>query len=177
MLVIDIYTLLFVYALYFLEEVLIYTFNAVQPQDILRVERALGDVVTSQDIFSFCNAYPCAVRDLVYPFFLASHLDLRLVIHRRIYRNYSSVSFTYHSKTLRLPCLEQLLYSRQTVSDIRSGNSACVEGSHRQLSTRFTDRLSCSYTYSFTDINTFACSKVSSIALSTYTCSAVASHY
>ena len=39
MLVVDVYTLLFVYSLYLLEKILIYTFDAVKSQYVVRVER------------------------------------------------------------------------------------------------------------------------------------------
>ena len=176
-LIVDIYTLLLVYTLYFLQQVLIYAFYTVESQDILRIKRSSRDVVASQDVVPFRYTDPCSVRNFVNTFLFASYLDLSFIIHCRLNGNHCSIRFTDHRKTLRLSGFKQFLDSWQTVGDIGSGHTTGMECSHSQLSTRLTDGLRCSDTNSFSNVNAFARSQVAPVTLCTNAGFTMTCHY
>ena len=140
MLIVDVNTLLFVYSLNFLEQILVYTLYSVESQYVVRIERSACYLASGVYIIALLDVEPCSVRDNVSSvLFLAADSDLSLVVLTAFDGNDFSVGFADFSDTLWLSCLEKFLYSRETLSDVSSGYAAGMEGSHGQLSTRFTD--------------------------------------
>ena len=82
-LVVDVYALVLVYSLNLLEQVLVYAFNALQSQDVLRIQRTCRDVAAGFNIVAFGNCQSRSVRNDVLLLFLAADDDFRLVIRRR----------------------------------------------------------------------------------------------
>src|SRR6202022_36405 len=60
--------------------------------------------------------------------------------------------------------LEQLLHAGQTLGDVDSGDTTCVEGTHRQLGTRLADRLGCDDSHRLTNLNQLAGGQVATVA-------------
>ena len=177
MLIVDIYTLKFVNALYFLKEVLVYALNSVESQNVVRIQRSSGDVFTGIYLVADLDVDSCSVRNNVYSV-LISFLDgnFRLVVLSGFDGDNFTVAFADLSKSLRLTSFKKLFNSRKTLSDVSAGNTAGVEGSHGELSTGFTDGLSSDDTYGLADVDLFTCSQVSAVALSADTCLGVAGH-
>src|SRR5699024_3517104 len=71
--------------------------------------------------------------------------------------------------------LKKLLHTGKTLCDIAAGNTASMEGTHGQLCTGLTDRLSRDDTYGLAHLYRLACSHVRAVALRadahfTFTC-------
>ena len=178
MLVVDVYTLLFVYSLYLLEKILIYTFDAVKSQYVVRVERTSRYLPTGEYLISLFDIESGSVRDDISSvFFLTADSDFSLIVLTSFDGDDFSVGFADLSDTLRLSRLEKLLYSRKTLGDVAAGYSSRMEGSHVQLSTRFSDGLIRSYTYSLSYIDFLTCRQVSAVASCADTGSGVTGHY
>ena len=80
MLVVDVNALVLIYSLNFLEQILVNTFNALESQDVLWIQRSGCDVAAGFNIVAFCNSQSRAVRNDVFFLFLASDDDFRLVV-------------------------------------------------------------------------------------------------
>ena len=117
MLVVDIYTLVLVYSLNFLQQVLVNTFDTLESQNVLWIQRTVSDVFSGFHVIAFCNYDSGPVRYHVLSLFLASDNNFSLVVNG-LNRYYRTLCFTYLSKSLRLSGLEELLYSRKTLSDV-----------------------------------------------------------
>ena len=92
------------------------------------------------------------------------------------FRNrYGTADFRDDSVALRLTSFEQFFDTRKTLGNIAGRcDAACMEGTHRQLCTRFPDGLSCNSADRFADIDLAAGTEVAAIALSADTVTAVA---
>ena len=143
----------------------------------MRIERSLCDLVTCLDFLADFDVDSCAERnDVVSLSVLLLNDDVSLVVFSRLDRCDNSVALADLSKTLRLTCLKELLNSRETLSDVGTGNAARVECSHCQLSTRLTDGLSSDDTNSLAGLYQSACSHVLAVALSAESCPCTACH-
>ncbi|CAB4679769.1 unannotated protein [freshwater metagenome] len=60
------------------------------------------------------------------------------------------------SRATRRTCLEQLDNARQTAGDVLTGHTTSVEGTHRELSTRLTDRLRSNNANGLAELNCLA---------------------
>ena len=157
MLVVDVYTLLFVYSLYLLEKILIYTFDAVKSQYVVRVERTSRYLSTGEYLISLFDIESGSVRDDISSvFFLTADSDFSFIVLTSFYGDDFSVGLADFCDTLRLSRLEKLLYSRKTLCDVSSGYSSGVEGSHGQLSSRFSDGLGGGDSHGLADVDLFS---------------------
>ena len=77
----------------------------------------------------------------------------------------NTVNFGNNSIMLGLTCLKEFFNTRQTLCNILTGNTACVESTHCELSTRLTYGLSSNDTNSLTDFNFRLVSQIPAIAL------------
>ena len=177
MLVVDVYTLILVHSLHFSQEVFINALYSEQSHDVVRIERSLGDLTARLDLLSHLDVDPCSERyDVIALAALFLNDDVGLVVFSRLDRGNDSVALADLSKTLRLTRLEELLYSRETLSDVGTGNAARVERSHGQLCTRLTDGLCGDDAYSLTLLHESARGHVLAVALSAETCLGSACH-
>ena len=80
-----------------------------------------------------------------------------------------TVPFVFCDDSLRFGLRASKFFDTwQTQCNIVTSDTTCMECTHCQLSTRFTDGLRCNNTYSFTNLNLTTCTKVATIALTTY---------
>ena len=111
-------------------------------EDLVRVQRALVERLADLDVLAVTDVEQGAARERV-----AMLLAARVGDHDR-----DRLVGLLHAtpcprprpsrQTLRLASLEQLDDARQTVRDVRAGDAAGVERTHRQLRARLADRLS-----------------------------------
>ena len=82
MLVVDVYTLVLIYTLNFLQQVLVYTFNTVKSQDVMRIQRTTCDVSAGIDVVVFLDCKSCTLRNYIYIVFsfVTSDSNFRLVV-------------------------------------------------------------------------------------------------
>ena len=98
---------------------------------------------------------------------LACHLNLALLLG--IQNGNGSSNLRDDCKSLRLSGLKKLLDTGKTLCDISTCDTAAVEGSHGQLCTRLTDRLSSDDTNCLTYLYSFAGCHVRAVALRAHT--------
>ena len=110
-------------------------------QDVVRVDRALVELVARHNLLALLDQQPRAARERVGVLLACGvghdHLEALLgVLH--VHRALDGREL---GQALRLACLEQLHHARETVRDVRPGDTAGVEGPQRQLRARLADRL------------------------------------
>ena len=138
-LVVDVYTLLAVYLLYFADDIVLYSLCAQNIQDVSRIYITLGQAVTLRDSVAFIDTDLVVVGNevLFSAAVIASDdersggLDLLNV--------YDTVNASNDCRILGLSALEQFLDTGKTLCNIFCvRNTAGMEGTHGQLCTRWT---------------------------------------
>ena len=110
-------------------------------QQLVRVQRPLIELLARLDLLTVVDEQAGAARERVAVLLAAvvgDHDRDRLVglLDRHLAADLGDLR-----QTLRLAGLEQLDHTRQTVRDVRAGDTAGVERTHRQLRARLADRL------------------------------------
>ena len=171
MFVIDIDTLHFVNALYFLDQVLVHSVESFDPQNIVRIERPLGDPVSSLRETADFHLQTCSVRNIVFSdlsvFFGSDHDLCRIVIENFDRRNRSAL-FADFRQSLWFTSFKKLFDPRKTLRDITARNAAGVERTHGQLCTWFTDRLRSRNSDCFSDLNRLSRCQTSAVTFAAY---------
>ena len=172
MLIVDINTLEAINLLYLCDDVVLDCLCAVDCEYIRRVDGALCERVTCVHDVAVMHLYLVAVRDSICFLvgilqILACDGDMLLLFH--FLDPYDTCKPCDDSRALWLTALKQLLDSRKTLCDIfRGSDTARMEGTHRKLCTRLTDRLCGDYADSLADLNDVACCQVCAVALSAH---------
>ena len=165
MFIIDFYTLQTIYSLYFLNHVILngtYSFNL---QNIMWIYRTFCQFITCFKYLSILNLNTGAIRNQVslgVSIFVVCNNDFTFLLS--IFNGSNTFDFCDNRKTFWLSCFKKLLDTRKTLCNISTGNTTVMEGTHGQLCTRFTDRLSSNDTYRFTNLYCFTCCHVCTIA-------------
>ena len=167
MLIVDINTLQSVYALYFLNEVVLYSRCAQNRKYIVRIKRTFGQRVAGIYLLLIANLYSRSERYHIRCGFA------RLFVHNdylTLICNLGNANLTRNLRdngnTLRTSCLKQLLDTGKTLCNIVTCDTAGVEGTHCKLSTRLTDGLCGNNTNRFADVNGCSVRQVVTVALS-----------
>jgi len=140
---VDVNALLTVHGENALRQIVLHSLDARNSQNVMRVQRAIGDGIALLHALAVLNLEADGIRDLIL-------LDLAVISGDRNVAKRGSVgivdvSHAVDFRNLRhllgLSCLEQFLDSGKTLRDIVARDAAGVEGSHRQLRTGFADGL------------------------------------
>src|SRR5690625_3638964 len=154
-LVVDVHALGAVDLLHLIDQVLLHRTRAEDTQHLLRVDGAGHELLTD------CHVVPIGhqqagtladrVGDLLRPVVGGDH---QLANAFAVIDADPAGDLTDRSLTLGGTCLEQLGDTRQTLSYVLGADRTTgVEGTHRQLSTRLTDRLGGDDTHRLTDVD------------------------
>src|SRR5439155_152287 len=113
------------------------------PQQLVRVDGALGDLLADVDVVAVSHPQPDPLGDLVVGDLLAAVVghDDDLPGPVAVLDPDPSGHLRDRRLALRHARLEDLLDTRQTLGDVLTRDATGVEGTHRQLGTRLTDRL------------------------------------
>ena len=134
--------------LHFADEIELGLRRPLQREQVSRILRALVECVAGLDDLPIGDQQARAPRQLVLdgiseltvlPNLERVDGDLRAALG--LLDVQATADLRKHSGTLRVPCLEDLDDTRQTVRDVRAGDTAGVERAHRQLRARLADRL------------------------------------
>ncbi|MNZ63758.1 hypothetical protein D3C78_819120 [compost metagenome] len=152
-----------IYALYFLEYIVLNSTNTLDAKHILRVNRAVSQFIAGFNLLPFCYANTRSIGNCIYLGFRFSlNLDFTTVLRLTDFLD-NTVKLGNNRLTFRITRLEQLLDTRQTLRNIITGNTAGMERTHSKLSSWLTDRLCRNNTDCFTDLNMFACCQIASV--------------
>ena len=165
MLIVDFYTLQTVNSLYLAEHVILNGTYAFDLQDIVRVYRTFGQLVSGFQNRSVSDLDTGSVRDQVclgYAIVRIGNHDFAFFLG--VFDLCNTRDLGDDSKSFRLSCLEKLLDTRKTLCDISTGNTTGMEGTHGQLCTRLTDRLCCDNSDRLTNLYCLAGCHVGTIA-------------
>ena len=142
------------------------------------VDGACRDTAALFDDIAFVYDEVRTEGDRVAPFFAIFREDVNDVDVVMVFffcNRYGTADFRDDSVALRLTSFKQFFDTRKTLGNIAGRcNTAGMEGTHRQLCTRFPDGLGCNGADRFADIDLAASTEVAAIALSTDTVTAVA---
>ena len=148
MLICDINALQTINLLNLAKHVILNSFNTLDLKKVMRINATFSKFVSGFYNSAIRNLDPGSVRD---------QICLGLAVLVICYYNFTfllgisdlnmSAEFCDNSKALRLTCLKKLLYTRKTLCDILTCNTAGMESSHGKLCTGLTDRLCCYDTY------------------------------
>ena len=180
MFIVNFYTLRFIYFLYFVNEVTLSCFCTHYTHNVMRVNRTFCQTSAQGYNITVFNDNARTIRDEVIEFntVLTSDEDSISTFFTFVrYNANCTFIFCDDSITFWFTRFEQFFDTWQTLCNIVTSDTTCMECTHCQLSTRFTDGLRCNNTYSFTNLNLTACTKVATIALATYAIRATASQY
>ena len=166
-LIVDIYTLCTVYALYLFDEVILHCQLTADCKNLTRLNRTLGNQLTFFDILTFLN------DNLVVEWYdLGEYLSVfagdvdgisALVVKTEV-GNTGNVADD--CRILRFSCLKQLLDPWKTLCNIACRcDTAGMEGTHGQLGTRLTDGLCGDNADCLTDADRLTVCKVGAVAL------------
>ena len=146
MLIVDIYALLTVNLLNFLDLVVVNGAGIKNAQDVMRIERALVELEALRDLLAVGYADAGRGSELVGTHIAGLRIDnvdgldggaLGLLDGDH------AADLCEGSGLLRAACLEQLLDSRKTLRNIRTCDAAGMEGTHGKLGARLADGLRC----------------------------------
>ena len=167
MLIVDVDTLQTIGALHLADQVILYSLSAHDLKDIVRIDRAVGDLVTLLDTLTVLHGYTVAEGDQISAFLRGlGVVDHSVAAVLDLFEADLAVDLGDDREVLGLTYLKELLNSGQTLCDIfRGGDAAGMEGTHRQLSTGLTDRLSGDDTYRLTDGDGLTVRQVRAVAL------------
>ena len=146
MLVVDINALLAVHLLDFLDLVVVYRARVEHPEDIVRVQRAFIEHSALLDHLAILYADSRRGCQLVRAHFTGitvrniDRFDSRAL---GLLNADNAGNLRQSCDFLRFAGLKQLFNAGKALRDIRSGNAAGMESTHRQLRARLADRLRC----------------------------------
>ncbi len=153
MLIININTLQPVYTLYFLDHIVLYGAQSLDPQDIVRIHTTLCQLVAGLQYRPVLNLDPGTVWDQIclgFPGLIVRYDNFSLLLGIVDIRDTGKLRDD--CKTLRLSRLKELLDTGKTLCDVVTGNTSRMEGSHGKLCTRLSDRLCRDDTDSLSDL-------------------------
>ena len=178
--IVDFYTLRFIYFLYFVYEVTLCCLCAHYTHDVMRINGTFCQTCAQGYNITVFNDNARTIRDEVIEFntiFTCNKDSISTFFTFVRYNTYYTFIFSNDCITFWFTSFEQFFNTRQTLCDIVTCDTACMECTHCQLCTRFTDGLSRNDTNCFTDLNLVTCTKVTTIALTTYAIRAATSQY
>ena len=122
----------------FFDDVVLNASYALGSQNILRIDATLSEYVARSYLLTVF--YFESLTEYEFVFYLVALSGSNSQNLLSVVDSNRTCDICYESLTLRTSCFKQFLYSGQTVGDIaRESYTAGVEGSHRKLSTGFTD--------------------------------------
>ena len=166
-LIVDRHTLVAVHLLHLFDEVLLRLANTLDVEKFLGVLRTFNDGVTSFNFLAVNDFQVCTKRD---------GLDLLGAIISDDHNHATTVFFhdahdarvaSQQRGTLGGASFEEFYDARKSVGDVRTCHTTGVEGTHRQLSARFTNGLSSDDTNGLTEFNHVAGGQANAVASST----------
>ena len=134
------------------------------------VDTTFCQFITSSQFLAILHLNSGSIRDQIglgYTFLVICHGNLAFLLV--ILNNSYTFNFGNNRKTFGLSCFKKLLDTGKTLCDISTSNTSGMEGTHGQLCTRLTDRLSCDDSDRFTNLNSFTGCHVGTITLRTNT--------
>src|SRR5450756_2099560 len=169
---VDIDTLRTIDFLDFLNQVAGRLLDAHQLKETLRVDGALGKLITHAHVRSILDAEPGHRRDFELDFDTCFGHDKNLLLLLEVLLfHIDDVQYAIHRRDDRLPLwrtsFEDLLDARQTGCDINDRDASCVERAEGELRTGFADGLSRDDTDRLPDLDIIASGQVTAIAHST----------
>ena len=171
MLIVDINTLHTINTLYFLNQIILHSLCTADCKNVMRIYGTFCNSGTGFDFLTFFYSNAGTERNqirLLVSDFIVGYNNMT-VLFDFLKGNYTA-DFTDNCKMFWFTSFKQFFNTRQTLCNIfRTCNTACVECSHGQLSTRFTDRLCCNNTNCLTNINRFSVCQVGTVTFFTNT--------
>src|SRR5450756_319906 len=169
---IDIDTLRTIDLLDFLNQVAGCLLDAHQLKETLRIDGALGKLVTHAHVRSILDTEPRHWQDFELSFDTRLGRDNNLLpLLEVLFFHIDDVQYAVHRRDDRLPLwctsLEDLLNARQTGCDVNDRDASCVERAEGKLRTGFADGLSRNDTDRLPDLDIIASGQVTAIAHST----------
>src|SRR5450830_191473 len=169
---VDIDTLRTIDFLDFLNQVAGRLLDAHQLKETLRVDGALGKLITHAHVSSILDAEPSHRQDFELGFDTRLGRDKNLLLLLEVLLfHIDDVQYAIHRRDDRLPLwrtsFEDLLDARQTGCDVNNGDASCVERAEGELRTGFADGLSRDDTDRLPDLDIIASGQVTAIAHST----------
>src|SRR5450830_132304 len=170
---VDIDTLRTIDFLDFLNQVAGRLLDAHQLKETLRVDGALGKLITHAHVRSILDAEPGHRRDFELDFDTCFGHDKNLLLLLEVLLfHIDDVQYAIHRRDDRLPLwrtsFEDLLDARQTGCDINDRDASCVERAEGELRTGFADGLSRDDTDCLSDLNIIAGGQVTAVAHGTH---------
>ena len=151
--------------------------NTFDTQHFFRVDRTFCNLVPSLNLHTFMYTNTGAVSNSInLSFCFALNFHFATVLRLANFFDYA-VDLRDDRLTFRVTRFEELLDTRQTLSDIVSCNTTGMERTHCKLCSWFTDGLCSDNTNCFTDFNMFTCCQVTAITDLTYTVTSAAAEY
>src|SRR5262249_46679460 len=126
----------------------------------------LGDTLTALNLVAVLDTQACTVRDTVMRAFSAVRVDYR-DDHVANHRNNLVVRVLGDILALELHLAVEIRLDERLLGDLR--RTANMEGAHRELGTRFADRLSGNDTHSLAHVDRRAAGQIASVAGSAHT--------
>ena len=141
-LVVDLNTLRLINLLHLVDEVALGRLQSADAQNIMGVDRSLGDLIAGLQHCPVAHGHACAERHGI----LTRDAALRRNRHRThslagIFNRSDALVLRDDRVVLGLARLKELLDARQTLGDVVARDAARVERAHRELRARFADRL------------------------------------
>ena len=166
-LIVDVYTLGDVHVLNLADNVAQRGVGVGQAQQVVRVDRALGELLANFDLAAVFHArqqLSTRGNDILadVALLIVDGKDLVVLVARDLQR---ACDLRKRCLALRLTCLEELGNTRKTVRDVFTCNTAGMERTHRKLRTRLTDRLCRDDAGSRADVDRTRSREVPAIAL------------
>ena len=173
----DLHALEPIYALDFLEHVSLHPLDALDLQDVIGVDGAVGELVARLDHVPIPNPQLGAEGDQVLgglPF-LVGDGGLPLL---SLGEGHGAVNLGDHRQALGLTGLEDFHHTGKALGNIvRTGHAAGVEGTHGKLGARLADGLGRDDAHCLADVHRAAGGQVGAIALGAYAALAAAGKY
>ena len=141
-LVVNFYTLQTINPLHFRNHIVLNCLHSLNLQEVMRVNGTFCQNISGFQYLSVRYLESRTVRNKVglrLCGFIVRHDDFPLLLC--IANLYNSGNFCQNRKSLRLSCFKKFLYTGKTLCDISTCHTAGMEGSHRKLCTRLSDRL------------------------------------
>ena len=180
MLVVDVYALLTVNLLNFLDLVIVHRTRVKNAQNIMRAERAFVELLTLLDNVAALHTDTGRRSELIrtnIAIFRIRDVDGLEGRALGLLDGDNARNLGQCCNLLGFTRLEQFLNSRKTLRNIRTCNAAGMEGTHGKLGTRLTDGLRCDDTNCLTHAAGSTCCKVHAVAVRTNALACAAFEY
>ncbi len=121
MFVVDFNALLFIYLLNFAHNIPVSIAQTPNPQNVVRIERTIGQAIARLDLLAFPNQSPGTIRNRINTFFAGRRGHDRPASAFRFTQLHPAVNFGQNCRMLGFARLEEFFDTRQTGSDVPAG--------------------------------------------------------